>query len=115
MVYVFSNQQYQIGYILEGLEMTNLVYFMAIWNLYVSITILVCCTAILYFCGHADILFHILVCSTKKNLATLYPRAEKNALPVDVMKNLKIIDNESDVLASDKQEPILRLRVTMPA
>jgi hypothetical protein len=57
MVCVFSNQKYQFGYILEGLGMTNLVYFKAICF---------SCMAILYFCGHVDLLFHILVCCTKQ-------------------------------------------------
>jgi hypothetical protein len=54
---LFSNQKYQFWYILEGLGLKKLVYFLAIW--YFS-TILVYVMAIWYFCGHVGVLciFH---------------------------------------------------------
>jgi hypothetical protein len=52
---IFTYQKYQYLYIFGGLGMEKNGLFMAIW----------------YFCVHFGIFFPVLVCFTKKNLATI--------------------------------------------
>jgi hypothetical protein len=55
---LFSIQKYRFWYVLEGLGLKILVYFLVIWYF---ITTLVYFMAIWYFCGHVGVLFWFVV------------------------------------------------------
>jgi hypothetical protein len=55
-----------------GIEMPF--WFMAIWYFIAILVYMVYLVAVWYFCGHIGILFQVLVCCSKKNLATLLTR-----------------------------------------
>jgi hypothetical protein len=66
---VFSYRKSQFGYIFEGLGMETDAIFIDIANVFTVTWYILWQFGI--FCDHFGIFFHVLVCCTKKNLATL--------------------------------------------
>jgi hypothetical protein len=66
---LFPNPKYPYGYILEALESKMLVIFVALWNVLEPLVMFNGQVGI--FCGRFGNILPVLVCCTKKNLATL--------------------------------------------